>query len=163
MRSATILVLRVVIALSLVGSVVVQAVMLPLLWVDFSNAGVPLWGRVILTVIAAAGVLTMQVFAVCVWRLLTLVRLGSVFSNAAFRYIDVIIGAIAAASVLAFVLAVVLAPGELAPGLVGLICGASLVLAGMALLVVVMRRLLVQAVERETEVRALRSELEEVV
>jgi len=163
MRSATILVLRVVIALSLAGSLLVQAVILPLLWVDLADAGAPLWGRVILIVIAAAGVLTMQVFAVCVWRLLTLVRLGSVFSNASFRYIDVIIGAIAAAAVLAFALAVVLAPGDIAPGVVGLICGASLVLAGMALLVVVMRRMLVQAVERETEVQALRSELDEVV
>ena len=163
MKSATILVLRVVIGLSLAGSLLVQAVILPLLWVDLADAGAPLWGRVILIVIAAAGVLTMQVFAVCVWRLLTLVRLGSVFSNASFRYIDVIIGAIAAAAVLAFALAVVLAPGDIAPGVVGLICGASLVLAGMALLVVVMRRMLVQAVERETEVQALRSELDEVV
>ena len=42
-------------------------------------------------------------------------------------------------------------------------CGASLVLGGMALLVVVMKMLLRQAIEREDEARALRSELDEVV
>ena len=164
MGNVTIMVLRAVIALSLLGSVLVQAVLLPLAWVDLSGAGgASLWERVGLVVIVATGVLTMQVFAVCVWRLLTLVRRGSVFSTASFRLIDVIIAAIGTASVLAFLLAVLLAPGEVAPGVVGLICGASLVLAGMALLVVVMRRLLVQAVDRETEVRALRSELDQVV
>lgn len=164
MGNFTILALRAVIAASLAGSLLVQAVLLPLLWIDLSGIdGAPVWGRVTLIAIAALGVLTMQVFAVCIWRLLTLVRKGSVFSHAAFRYVDVIIAAIATAAALLFVLAVALAPGGVAPGVVGLICGASLVLAGMALLVVVMRRLLVQAVERETEVRVLRSELDEVV
>ncbi|WP_231980124.1 DUF2975 domain-containing protein [Tessaracoccus coleopterorum] len=70
----------------------------------------------------------MQVFAVCIWRLLTLVRRGSVFSEASFRYVDVVIGAFVAASLLALALGVLLAPGDVAPGMVGLICGASLVL-----------------------------------
>ncbi len=74
-----------------------------------------------------------------------------------------IIGAIAAAAVLALVLAVVLAPGAVAPGIVGLICGAALVLAGMALLMVVMKTLLRQAIERENEARTLRTELDEVI
>ncbi len=163
MGTALIVVLKVVIALSLAGSVVVQAGILPAVWNDLSDAGAPLWGRVTLVALAAAFVLTMQVFAVCVWRLLTLVRKGSVFSESAFVYVDVIIGAFATSSVLTFVLAVILAPGEVAPGVVGLICGASLVLAGIALLVAVMRSLLVQATARESEVRALRSELDEVV
>ncbi|KAA9394504.1 DUF2975 domain-containing protein [Kocuria coralli] len=163
MRNLSIVVLKGVIALSLAGSVFVQVVLLPLTWVDLSQAGVPPWGRVVLVSIAAAVVLTMQVFAICVWRLLTMVREGSVFSRGAFRYVDVIIGAIATAAALVVVLAVVLAPGDLAPGAVGLICGASLVLAGVALLVVVMRQLLVQAVGREVEARALRTELSEVI
>jgi hypothetical protein len=161
MGTVTIVLLRVVIALSLVGSLFVQAVIVPLVWADL--AGEPLWGRITLVTIAILGIVTLQVFAVCVWRLLTLVRRGSVFSNAAFRYVDVVIGAIASAAALTFILAVVLAPGGIAPGVVGLICGAALVLAGMALLVVVMRRLLSQAIERENEARALRSELDEVI
>ena len=67
----------------------------------------------------------MQVTAVCVWRLLPMVRRGTVFSHAAFRYVDIVVGAIAAASALTFGLAVTLAPGEaVPPGMVLLICGA---------------------------------------
>ncbi len=161
MGAVTINVLRIVIALSLAGSLLVQTVIVPLMWADLEGA--PLWARITLVVLAVLGVLTMQVFAVCVWQLLTLVRRGSVFSEAAFRYVDVIIGAIAAAALLAFALAVVLAVGPTAPGIVGLVCGAALVLGGMALLVVVMRTLLAQAIEREREARALRDELNEVI
>lgn len=163
MGNATIWALKAVIALSLIGSVAVQVMILPAVWRDMVDGGAPLWARVTLVGIAALGILSMQVFAVCVWRLLTLVRRGSVFSEAAFGYVNVIIATFAVASVICLVLAVVLAPGGAAPGLVGLICGASLVLAGIALLVVVMRRLLIQATARESEVRALRSELDEVV
>lgn len=161
MGTITIVLLRIVIALSLAGSLVVQTVIVPLVWADLASE--PLWGRITFVTLAVLGILTMQVFAVCVWRLLTLVRRGAVFSDAAFRYVDVVIGAIGAASAVTFILAVVLAPGGTAPGVVGLICGAALVLAGMALLVVVMRRLLAQAIEREKEARALRSELDEVI
>lgn len=100
--------------------------------------------------------LCLQVFAVCVWRLLSLVRRGTVFSPAAYRYVDVIVGAVLAAALLAVALAVVLAPGETAPGVVALVGGAGLVLGGVALLMVVMKRLLRQAT-------ALRTELDVVI
>mgnify|MGYP002651863715 CR=1 FL=1 len=151
MHGVTIAVLKVVIALSLAGSLFVQLVMLPLVWNDLADAGTPAPGRIVFIVIFAAGILTLQVFAVCVWRLLTLVRRGAVFSVRSFRYIDIIIGAITAASVLTFALAVALAPGGVAPGLVALICGGAFTIAGVALLVVVMRRLLAQAIERDAE------------
>ncbi|MCU1419362.1 MAG: transporter, partial [Mycetocola sp.] len=109
------------------------------------------------------GIMTMQVSAVCVWRLLTMVRRGSVFTPAAFRYVDVIIGAIAMASLLTFLLAILLAPGDVAPGIVGLLCGAALVIAGVVLIVLVLRALLTQAVAREIEAQQLRSELNEVI
>ena len=163
MHGVTIAVLKVVIALSLAGSLFVQLVMLPLVWNDLTDAGTPVPGRIVFIVILAAGILTLQVFAVCVWRLLTLVRRGAVFSVRSFRYIDIIIGAIAAASVLTFALAVALAPGGPAPGLVALICGGAFTIAGVALLVVVMRRLLAQAIDRDAEAQTLRAELDEVV
>jgi hypothetical protein len=156
-----ILALRVIIALSLLGSLVVQTVIVPLFWQDLR--GEPLGVRVAVVVIVVLGVLTMQVFAVCVWQLLTMVRRGSVFSRAAFRYVDVIIGVVVVAAVDVFALACLLAAGETAPGLVGIVCGFALVLGGMALLVVVMRMLLTQAIAREVEARALRSELNEVI
>lgn len=161
MNRATILVLQCLIAVCLVGSVVVQVVLLPLVWADFGDAEA--WGRVVMVGALALIILSIQVCAVCVWRLLSLVRREKVFSTAAFRFVNVIIGGVSAAAVLIFVLAVALAPGGAAPGLVGLLCCAALAVAGVALLVVVMRSLLSQAIDRDSEARALRTELDEVV
>lgn len=161
MGKTTILLLRIVIAVALAGSLVVQTVIVPLVWADLE--GEALWGRIALVTIGVLGVATMQVFGVSVWMLLTKVRRGSIFQPASFRYVDVIIGAIAAAAVLAFILAALLAPGSIAPGVVALVCGAALVLAGFALLMVVMKMLLRQAIERETEAKTLRDELGEVI
>ncbi|WP_167043570.1 DUF2975 domain-containing protein [Salinibacterium sp. ZJ454] len=161
MGKLTILALRIVIALALIGSLAVQIVMMPLVWADLEGTEDRI--RVLLIGILVLGILTMQVSAVCVWRLLTMVRRGSVFTRAAFRYVDIIIGAIATASLLTFLLAVLLAPGDAAPGIVGLICGAALVVAGVALIVLVLRMLLAQAVAREIEAQQLRSELNEVI
>lgn len=161
MGRSLVLVLRVVIALALVGSLVVQTFIIPAVWVDLEGA--PQVSRITFVTILVLGVVTMQVFAVCIWQLLSKVRRGSVFSGSSFVYVDVIVWAIVAAAVLAFAMAVLLALGETAPGIVGLICGASLVLGGMALLVLVMRTLLKQAIDRENEAKLLRSELNEVV
>jgi Protein of unknown function (DUF2975) len=162
MGSLTVLVLRVVLAIALAGSLFVQAVMVPLLWMDLDEA--PAAVRIPVIVIVLLGIVTLQVVAVCVWRLLTMVRRGTVFSHAAFRYVDIIIGAVATASVLTFGLAVALAPGEaVAPGIVGLICGMSLVVAGVALVILVQRMLLAQAVARDTEAQHLKAELDEVI
>ena len=162
MGSLTVLALRIVLAIALAGSLFVQAVMVPLFWVDLEEA--PAGVRVPVVVIVVLGIVTMQVTAVCVWRLLTMVRRGTVFSHAAFRYVDIVIGAIAAASILTFGLAVTLAPGEaVPPGMVLLICGASLIVAGVALVVLVLRMLLAQAVDRDAEAHHLRAELDEVI
>ncbi|KJQ54346.1 DUF2975 domain-containing protein [Microbacterium sp. SA39] len=161
MNRATIVVLQVVIAIALVGSVAVQTLIAPLLWLDL--AAEELWGRIFLVGVVVLGVRTMQVFGICVWMLLGKVRRGSIFSKSSFRYVNVIIGAILTAAALALALAIVLAPGQTAPGIVGLVCGASLVLGGMALLMVVMKALLRQAIERETEAQTLRSELDNEV
>ncbi|AKV87195.1 ABC transporter [Microbacterium sp. 1.5R] len=161
MAKSTIIVLRVVIALALVGSVAVQALIVPLLWLDLADE--ELWGRIAFVSIVVLGVGTLQVFGICVWLLLTKVRRGSIFSTSSFRYIDVIIGAILVAAALLWILAAILAPGSAAPGLVALIGGAGVVLAGVALLVVVMKALLRQAIDRDVEAQALRSELDNEV
>ena len=161
MARTTVVVLQAVIALALIGSVIVQALILPAIWVDLHE--VPLAARITFVTLLALEVVAMQVFAVCVWQLLTKVRTGSVFSASSFLYVNIIVGAIAAAAVVTFAIAVLLSLGETAPGLVGLVCGAALVLAGVALLVVVMKALLRQAIQRETEVVALRTELNEMI
>ena len=168
MSQLAVIALRTVIAIALAGSLVVQGVLLPLTWLDLDQArpGV----RVAVVVLVLLLVVTMQVTAVCIWRLLTMVRRGTVFSPAAFRYVDVVIGAIAAAAACVLWIAVVAAysnrttPGdEVAPGVVGLICGASLVAGGVALIVLVLRMLLAQAVALDVEARHLQSELDEVI
>lgn len=161
MGRTTIVILRVVIALALAGSLIVQTVLAPLIWIDLDNA--PAWFRIGFVTIVVLGVLTMQVFAVCVWMLLTKVRRGSIFQESSFRLVDVIIGTFAAAAVLAVALALLLKPTEIAPGLVALVGGAALVLGGMALLMVVMKALLRQAIDRENEAQTLRTELGEVI
>jgi hypothetical protein len=166
MGNVTLLALRIVLAVALLGSLFVQAVMVPLLATDLNedfgsdvaDVAVPV------LVIIVLGIVTIQVTMVCVWRLLTMVRRGTVFSHAAFRYVDVVIGAVAAASLLTFGLGVVLAPGEsAAPGVVLLIGGMAVLVAGVALVVVVLRMLLAQAVARDTEAHHLQAELDEVI
>jgi hypothetical protein len=166
MGNLTILALRIVLAMVLAGSLFVQAVMVPLLATDLNedfgsdvaDVSVPF------IVITVLGIVTIQVTVVCVWRLVTMVRRGTVFSHAAFRYVDVVIGAVAAASLLTFGLGVVLAPGEtVAPGVVLLIGGLAVIVAGIALIVLVMRMLLAQAVARDAEAHHLQAELDEVI
>ncbi|BCW56739.1 DUF2975 domain-containing protein [Arthrobacter sp. StoSoilB20] len=163
MGKLTILALRIVIAMVLAGSLFVQLWMVPLLSTDLVEAGAPDGPRMALLVVVVLGILCVQVVAVCVWRLLTMVRRGTVFSHGAFRFVDVIFGAIAAAAVLMFGIAVILAPGDIAPGVVMLICGAALMIGGVALVVLVMRTLLAQAVARDVEAAGLRAELDEVI
>ncbi len=161
MSNLAIVMLRAVIVLSLAGSLFVQVWMMPIIWQDLDGA--PGWLRTTVIVLMILWIVALQIVAICIWQLLTLVRRGSVFSDAAFRYVDIVIGAIAAASVITAIFAVLLAPGGAAPGVVGLICGASLVTAGVALVVHVLRMLLAQAVAREAEVTHLRSEMNEVI
>ena len=160
--------LRVVIAIALAGSLVVQGLVVTLAWNDLDDARTDI--RVPLVGLVLVGVLALQVIGVCTWRLLTMVRRGTVFSFGAFRYVDLVIGAIATGAGVLFGFAVLAAytnrttPGdEIAPGLVGLVCGLSLVVAGVALLVLVMRTLLAQAVALDDEAKQLQAELSEVI
>ncbi|MEU4831349.1 DUF2975 domain-containing protein [Streptosporangium sp. NPDC023615] len=165
MGKLTVLALRVVLVALIAGSVFVQVVMVPLLARDMEGFNEEFaYLRTPLLVIIFLGVMTAQVVLVCVWRLVTMVRRGTVFSHAAFRYVHIVIGAIVVGALLVFALAVLLAPGEpVAPGVVLLICGASVAVLGVALVVLVLRMLLAQAVARDVEAAHLRAELEEVI
>ncbi|WP_066462828.1 DUF2975 domain-containing protein [Sanguibacter suarezii] len=165
MGRLTVLALRIVFALVLAGSLFVQAVMVPSLAADL-DALRPEYVhlRLPLILFPVLFILAIQVAAVSVWKLVTMVQRGTVFSDAAFRYVDVVIGAVAAASALTFGLGVVLAPGEaVAPGVVLLVGGAGVLVAGIALIVLVLRLLLAQAVARDADARHLQAELDEVV
>jgi hypothetical protein len=153
MGNLTVLALRIVLGMVLAGSLFVQVVLV----LDLADVPAPLAAFLV------AGLMTLQVITVCVWRLMTLVRRGTVFSDAAFRYVDVVFGAVATASLLTLGLAVALAPGDAPPGIVLVICGAALVMAGGALIVRVLRMLLAQAVARDKEAQHLQAELDEVI
>ncbi|MGH3713676.1 MAG: DUF2975 domain-containing protein [Micromonosporaceae bacterium] len=172
MGKLTVLALRAVLVVLLAGSVFVQAVMVPLLAIDMQELDAEIaYLRTPLLLIILLGVVTVQIVLVCVWRLVTMVRRGTVFSHGAFRYVDIVIGAIVAAAALIFALAVLLASmnwvsaGDdyVAPGMVLLICGLGVAALGVALVVVVLRMLLAQAVAREVEAAQLQAELDEVI
>ncbi|CAL9381611.1 hypothetical protein SUDANB176_01072 [Streptomyces sp. enrichment culture] len=165
MGQLTVLALRAVLAALLAGSVFVQAVMVPLLASDLEGLDPDYaYLRAPLLLIVLLGVVTVQVVLVCVWRLVTMVRRGTVFSHAAFRYVHIVIGAFVAAALLVFTLGVLLAPGEaVAPGVVLLVGGVGLAVLGVALVVLVLRMLLAQAVARDVEASRMRAELAEVI
>lgn len=158
-------VLRVVIVLLFAGLLFFQAVLLPLLGVDIAEGGDDVvhlrWPVVVIGIL---GVATVEVVLVCIWRLLTMVRAETVFSRSAFRYVDVIIGAIAVAAGLLLLLGVVLAPGEaVPPGMVLALGIVAMGVGGIALLVLVLRALLAKAVALDSTATTLRAELDEVI
>jgi len=155
--------LRAVLAVVLVGTVLVQAGML---WAlisgsDPEDGSLPLTALRVITIL---GVLAVQVALVCVWRLVTMVRRGTVFSHAAFRYVDGVIGAIVAAALGWFAVTIVNAPGQRDdPGVTVIMAGIGVAVLGVALIVYVLRMLLVQAVARDVEAAQLQAELDEVI
>jgi hypothetical protein len=155
--------LRAVLAGVLAGTVLIQALML---WVLVSGSD-PEGGSLPLTalrVITIAGLASVQVIGVCVWRLVTMVRRGTVFSHAAFRYVNVVIGAIVATAVVWFAVTAVNAPGQRDdPGVTLIMGGIGVGILGVALIVLVLRMLLAQAVARDVEATQLRVELDQVI
>ncbi len=163
MGKLTVLALRAVMVALLAGSVLVQAVMVAML-AGAMKENLLADHRTPALVITVLVFVTVQVVLFGVWRLVTMVRRGTVFSHAAFRYVDLVIGAFVAAALLVFALGVVLAPGEaVPPGVVALLGGVSLAVFGVALIVLVLRMLLAQALARDVEASRLGAELAEVI
>jgi hypothetical protein len=153
--------LRAVLVVVLAGTVFVQAGMVWALATDPEDGSLPLTPLRLITIV---GMVAVQVAVVCVWRLVTMVRRGTVFSHAAFRYVDVMIGAIVAAALVWFAVTIVNAPGQRDdPGVTLIMGGIGVGILGVALIVLVLRMLLAQAVARDVEAAALRAELDEVI
>ncbi|MFI6965774.1 DUF2975 domain-containing protein [Streptomyces sp. NPDC050149] len=163
MGKLTVGALRVVLVVVLVGTVFVQAGMV---WVlvsgnDPEDGSLPLTPLRVCTIL---GMVAVQVALVCVWRLVTMVRRGTVFSHTAFRYVDVMIGAIVAAALVWFTVTGVNAPGQRDdPGVTVIMGGVGVAILGVALIVHVLRMLLAQALARDVEASQMQAELDEVI
>lgn len=153
--------LRAVLAVVLTGTVFVQASMVWALATDPEESSLPLDPLRVITIL---GMVSAQVALVCVWRLVAMVRRGTVFSPTAFRYVDTVIGAIVAASLVWFAVTALNAPGQREdPGVTVIMAGVGVAILGVALIVLVLRMLLAQAVARDVEATRMRAELDEVI
>lgn len=153
--------LRAVLVVVLAGTVFVQALMVWALATDPEDGSLPLTPLRVITIL---GMVSVQVAVVCVWRLVTMVRRGTVFSHAAFRYVDIVIGAIVAAALVWFAVTAINAPGQRDdPGVTVIMGGVGVAILGVALIVLVLRMLLAQAVARDVEASQMQAELDEVI
>ncbi|MFJ8209138.1 DUF2975 domain-containing protein [Streptomyces sp. NPDC096033] len=163
MGKLTVGALRAVLLVVLAGTAFVQALMV---WTLVSGSD-PEGGSMPLTalrVVTVLGMVSVQVALVCVWRLVAMVRRGTVFSHAAFRYVDGVIGAIVAAALVWFSVTAINAPGQREdPGVTVIMGGVGVAILGVALIVLVLRMLLAQAVARDAEATQMQAELDEVI
>ncbi|MER6174173.1 DUF2975 domain-containing protein [Streptosporangium sp. NPDC001681] len=163
MGKLTVRALRAVLVVVLAGTVFVQAFTV---WAlasgsDPEDGSLPLTPLRVITIL---GMVSAQVALVSVWRLVTMVRRKTVFSSAAFRYVDAVIGAIVAAALLWFAVTALNAPGQRAdPGVTVIMGVVGLAILGVALIVLVLRMLLAQAVARDVEAAQMQAELDETI
>lgn len=102
------------------------------------------------TLVGIAFLLCVQVVLVCVWRLLSLVREDSIFSESAFPDVDVSLGAVGFATLLVLIALVALSlTGFMTPSITLLLLLGVVVGAGLSLLIVVLRGLLRKASQLE--------------
>ncbi|GAA3027088.1 DUF2975 domain-containing protein [Kitasatospora albolonga] len=152
----TVRALRAVLGVVFTGTVLLQVLMV---WTlvsgsDPEDGTMPLAA---LRVIVVLGMLAAQVALHAVWRLVAMVRRGTVFSHAAFGHVNRVIGSIVAVALLWFVVTGINAPGQREdPGVTVIMAGIGLAILGVALVVLVLRMLLDQATQ-------LRAELDEVI
>ena len=107
-----------------------------------------------LTAFVAVELLCVQVILVCTWRLLTMVRDDEIFTEPALRWVDGIVGAFAAAWVLAAAVSLWAVWGG-DPGNALALFVVLLIAAAFGLVVVVLRELLRQATTLRTEMEAV--------
>ncbi|MFI5610274.1 DUF2975 domain-containing protein [Amycolatopsis sp. NPDC051903] len=161
MGKLTVHALRAVLVVVLAGTVFIQVGMVWALAAKPADGPLPLTALRAITIV---GMLSVQFAVVCVWRLVAMVRRGTVFSHAAFRYVDGVIGAIVAAALVWFAVTAINAPGQRDdPGVTLIMGGIGVAILGVALIVLVLRMLLAQAVARDGEATQMRAELDEVI
>ena len=160
MRPSLLLLLRALILLIAVGALFAQIRLVPFIATGLAEdsghaaAGVP-YAVAGITVIACG-----ELALLAMWVLLSQVRRGAIFSGTALRWVDVILGAAVAATIILLAVGIhvafVLEPPLDAPGLTAIAGGLVVCAGAFALLMYVMRGLLRSAT-------TLQAELSEVV
>ena len=103
-------------------------------------------------VIGIAFALCAQVVLVCVWRLVSLVGADAIFSDRAFAWVDIALGAVVLATLLVVGALVILQIAGASPPSISLLCLVGIVVgAGLSLLIVVLRGLLRKASQLESD------------
>lgn len=157
MQRAAIIGAKVVIVVALALSLVGQVLIIPLLAAEAVREMPTAEGLRWPGIIGCwAIILCAQVALVCMWRLLSMVARRRIFDRRAFRVVDVMTGSAIAAAILFAIAFVTLTAVNAMPAVVALFLimgffGA----AGIGLLLLVMRGLLVKATELEHEMAAV--------
>lgn len=159
--------LRGVMILALFGLLFGQVVLIPTIALDLRRAlpeaTAQSWVFLVTGILA---LLAGQVAVVAVWKLLTMVRRASVFSDTAFKHVDLFIWTAGTAAVLAVgIVPAVAAVAEAddAPGLMIIGLAPSGMALALTLLMVVMRGLLARSVELDRTAANLQAELDGVI
>lgn len=150
-------VLQVVVVFAVLGLVFAQVVVLPVVsgWMASAYPEFA-WARWPLAIPLIAVLACVQVALLATWQLLGQVANEEIFSGSARRWVDLILGALSAAWLIACITTVwqtgqnVSAPWIVIAELLGLLVGAAIVL-----LIVVLRGLLVRATDLKVEMDAV--------
>ena len=151
MTRTAIVLSKLFIAMIVAAGLFVQFVMLPIQAAESAADHPDLeFLRIPLLVTGILFVICGQVVMVCVWILLSLSRRDAIFSSRAFRYVDIMIGAllVAAALIVVALLTMEITADAGEPGFFVLALGVALACAALALIVFVLRGLLVKASEQ---------------
>lgn len=131
------------------GGVLVQMLLLPM-QADESAALFPevAFLKTPFLILGVLFVLCGQVVLFCIWMLLSLVRENAIFSARAFKYVNTMIGSLVVATLIVVAVPVILDLTSDASPPPFLFIGGAFACAGLALVLVVMRSLLVKASEQ---------------
>lgn len=153
MQPRVILTLKVLILVLIALLIVIQVAMIPGVAASTAARNPGLAHLMIPGIVGGVLLLVLvEVALLCVFRLLSLVRADRIFSTDAFRYVDIIIGALLAFAVLIVVAGVVLSASRaFNPSVLVLAVFGVTVCIGLALLVVVLRGLLHKALQLEQD------------
>ena len=153
--SRVLFVLRGLLVLAFLAMVVLQVMSVPgTLAYNAEQSRDPFWHYPLLAVLEVE-LVCVQVVIVAIWKLLGMVRNDQIFSDAAFRWVDLIIGAMAVAWLVWAGLAAFVSLTSDDPGLPLMMAIMLLVGAVIGMLMVVMRALLRQATALRTDMEAV--------